>query len=222
MKLLKLLTVCLVISNLASAQVELNNTIDSLSYSLGADIGDKLKKSGVKEINGEILSKAVQVAIEGGDLQISTEEGMRLIQNYFMALQNKASNENKKKGEDFLAANKSKKGVIVTESGLQYLVLKEGVGAKPVATDKVKVHYHGTLIDGKVFDSSVDRGEPIEFNVNGVIKGWQEALQLMPVGSKWRVFIPGDLAYGSRGAGGSIGPNETLIFEIELLDIVAQ
>lgn len=222
MKLLKLITACLIITQMASAQIELKNTIDSLSYSLGADIGDKLKKSGVKEINEVVLGQAVKDAIKGGNLQISTEEGMRFIQGYFMALQNKAANENKKKGEDFLAANKSKKGVVATESGLQYLVLNKGEGTIPVASDKVKVHYHGTLIDGTVFDSSVDRGEPIEFNVAGVIKGWQEALQLMPVGSKWRVFIPGDLAYGSRGAGGDIGPHETLIFEIELLDIVTQ
>ncbi len=128
------------------------------------------------------------------------------------------ASENLKKGTEFLAQNKTKPGIIVTESGLQYKILKEGKGAKPGLTDKVKCHYKGTLIDGKQFDSSYDKGEPSTFSVNGVIKGWTEALQLMPVGSKWKLYIPANLAYGTRG-NPSIGPNETLIFEIELLDI---
>jgi FKBP-type peptidyl-prolyl cis-trans isomerase FklB len=132
----------------------------------------------------------------------------------------KAAEGNKKIGAAFLAENKSKPGVQTTSSGLQYIVEKEGTGAKPVATDRVKVHYTGTLIDGKVFDSSVQRGQPAEFGVTEVIKGWTEVLQLMPVGSKWKVFIPSDIAYGDRGAGADIGPGSTLIFDIELLDIV--
>jgi len=127
---------------------------------------------------------------------------------------------NLKKGNDFLAANKAKKGIIVTASGLQYEIIKEGKGAKPALTDKVKCDYKGTLIDGKQFDSSYDRGKPAIFSVTGVIKGWTEALQLMPVGSKWKLYIPANLAYGVHGSGKTIGPNETLIFEIELLDIV--
>jgi FKBP-type peptidyl-prolyl cis-trans isomerase FklB len=128
--------------------------------------------------------------------------------------------EAKSTGDKFLAENGKKKGVTTTASGLQYEVLKAGDGPKPAATDKVNVHYHGTLINGKVFDSSVERGQPITFGVQEVIKGWTEALQLMPVGSKWKIFIPSQLAYGEQGAGGDIGPNEALVFEVELLGIV--
>ncbi len=134
----------------------------------------------------------------------------------------KAAEENKIAGEEFLAANKEKAGVTTLESGLQYEVIKEGTGDKPKLEDRVKCHYHGTLIDGKVFDSSVERDEPTTFSVNGVIKGWTEALQLMPTGSKWKLYVPGDLAYGPRGAGADIGPNATLIFEVELLEIVKE
>ena len=129
---------------------------------------------------------------------------------------------NKKEGEEFLAANKSKEGVVTLPSGLQYKVLKEGTGPKPSATDSVACNYRGTLINGTEFDSSYKRGQPATFAVNGVIKGWTEALQLMPVGSKWQLFIPADLAYGERGAGADIGPNSTLIFEVELLSIQAK
>jgi FKBP-type peptidyl-prolyl cis-trans isomerase FklB len=122
-------------------------------------------------------------------------------------------------GQKFLDENKKKPGVVTLPSGLQYIVIKEGTGAKPVLTDKVTTHYHGTLIDGTVFDSSVERGEPASFPVNGVIKGWTEALQMMPVGSKWKLFVPPALGYGERGAGGVIGPNATLIFEVELISI---
>jgi FKBP-type peptidyl-prolyl cis-trans isomerase FklB len=126
----------------------------------------------------------------------------------------------KKQGQDFLAANKNKPGVVTTPSGLQYLVLKTGTGPKPALTDMVRVHYHGTLIDGRVFDSSVERGQPIELSVNGVIPGWTEALQMMPVGSKWKLFVPSNLAYGDQQAGPMIAPGSTLIFDVELLDIV--
>lgn len=136
------------------------------------------------------------------------------------ALANIEGEENLKRSKDFLAENANKEGITTLESGLQYEVLKEGNGPKPEATDQVKVTYHGTLLDGTVFDSSVERGDTAQFRVNGVIKGWQEALQLMPVGAKWKLYIPSDLAYGERGTGSDIGPNETLTFEVELIDIV--
>ena len=142
-----------------------------------------------------------------------------MINDYFMKLQQEKLEINKKAGEEFLSINKHKAGVVELPSGLQYEVLKNGTGAKPTANDKVKCHYHGTLINGQVFDSSVQRGEPAVFGVSQVIPGWVEALQLMPVGSKWRLFIPSNLAYDERGAGEAIEPNSTLIFDVELLDI---
>jgi FKBP-type peptidyl-prolyl cis-trans isomerase FklB len=142
--------------------------------------------------------------------------------SYVQKQQSEKALGNKKLGLEFLAANAKKPGVITLPGGLQYLILKEGTGPKPRLTDMVRVHYHGTLIDGRVFDSSVDRGQPIELNVNGVIPGWTQALQLMPVGSKWKLFIPSDLAYGDRQAGQLIAPGSTLVFDVELLDIVNQ
>jgi FKBP-type peptidyl-prolyl cis-trans isomerase FklB len=174
-----------------------------------------------------VMAQAVSDALKGRPLAISEGQMQTLMMNYMqkqqmsrMAEQSKAAEGNKKIGAAFLAENKSKPGVQTTASGLQYVVEKEGTGAKPAATDRVKVHYTGTLLDGKVFDSSVQRGQPAEFGVTEVIKGWTEVLQLMPVGSKWKVFIPSDIAYGDRGAGSDIGPGATLIFDIELLDIV--
>ena len=137
-----------------------------------------------------------------------------------MELQEEKLKLNKQAGEEFLHINKGKEGVVTLTSGLQYQILKSGDGPKPSATDQVRCHYHGTLIDGTVFDSSVQRGEPAVFGVNQVIKGWVEALQLMPLGSKWRLFIPSDLAYGAAGAGQSIEPNSALIFDVELLNII--
>ncbi|WP_044546782.1 FKBP-type peptidyl-prolyl cis-trans isomerase, partial [Parabacteroides distasonis] len=150
---------------------------------------------------------------------LSYDEAKQVINDYFMKLQQEKLEINKKAGEEFLSINKHKAGVVELPSGLQYEVLKNGTGAKPTANDKVKCHYHGTLINGQVFDSSVQRGEPAVFGVSQVIPGWVEALQLMPVGSKWRLFIPSNLAYGERGAGEAIEPNSTLIFDVELLDI---
>ncbi|HPR61631.1 MAG TPA: FKBP-type peptidyl-prolyl cis-trans isomerase, partial [Prolixibacteraceae bacterium] len=152
--------------------------------------------------------------------QISPQEANQVIETYFKDRQANEGAKNASEGETFLAKNKLEDGVVELASGLQYKILAEGTGSKPSATDKVKCHYHGTLIDGTVFDSSVQRGTPAEFPVNGVIKGWVEALQMMPVGSKWRLFIPSHLAYGDQGAGGSIGPKATLIFDVELIDIV--
>ena len=152
--------------------------------------------------------------------EISYDEAKQVINDYFMNLQKERLELNKKAGEEFLNINKGKAGVVTLPSGLQYQVLKQGEGAKPTASDKVKCHYHGTLINGTVFDSSVQRGEPAVFGVSQVIPGWVEALQLMPVGSKYIVWVPSELAYGERGAGQDIKPNSTLKFEIELLDIV--
>jgi FKBP-type peptidyl-prolyl cis-trans isomerase FklB len=197
----------------------LKTEIDSVSYSLGVNIGNNLKGQGFGDINIAAMMKAMEDVMGEKKLSIGEEEANGIIQNYFASMMEKKANEGRKAGETFLAENAKKAGVTTTASGLQYEVLKMGEGPKPVATDKVTVHYHGTLTDGKVFDSSVDRGEPASFPLNGVITGWTEALQLMPVGSKFRIYLPSDLAYGERGAGQLIGPHATLIFEVELLSI---
>lgn len=193
--------------------------IDTVSYSLGVNIGTNLKSQGFGDVNLSTMLKAMEDVMGSKTLAINEEDANMHIQNYFSTLMEKKSGEEKKKGEDFLAENGKKAGVTTTASGLQYEVITMGDGAKPAATDKVTVHYHGTLIDGTVFDSSVERGQPATFPLNGVIAGWTEALQLMPVGSKFRIFLPSNLAYGERGAGQMIGPNSTLIFEVELLSI---
>ena len=176
------------------------------------------------------LTEGIKSGMEGSKPKFSEQELMTAMQAFENMMQAKAQEEQKARmanagkvkedGLKFLAENGKKKGVTTTKSGLQYEVLKEGDGPKPVATDRVNVHYHGTLISGKVFDSSVERGQPITFGVQEVIKGWTEALQLMPVGSKWRIYLPSDIAYGDQGAGEDIGPGETLIFDVELLGIV--
>jgi FKBP-type peptidyl-prolyl cis-trans isomerase len=188
-----------------------------------------MKSQGIK-IDLVELAAGIKDAIEGGKPKFSQEELGAAMQAFETEMQAKAqamqAEEAKKfeaakaEGEKFLAENKKREGVTTTASGLQYEVITKADGAKPAATDQVKVHYHGTLVDGKVFDSSRDRGEPVTFPVQGVIKGWVEALQLMPVGSKWKLFIPSDLAYGKQGAGADIGPDSALIFEVELLEIV--
>ncbi|MEZ4884606.1 MAG: FKBP-type peptidyl-prolyl cis-trans isomerase [Chitinophagales bacterium] len=199
-----------------------NISDEKIAYAFGIDYGKNLQKSGLTDFNTAAFENAVKTSMAGDKtkLMIAAEDATALIQKEFSALQAKKGAENKVKGEEFLTANKAREGVTTTDSGLQYEIITEGTGPIPTAEDNVKVHYHGTLIDGKVFDSSVDRGEPASFPVGGVIRGWVEALQLMPVGSKWKLFIPADLAYGERGAGGDIGPNEALVFEVELLEIV--
>ena len=152
--------------------------------------------------------------------EIMPDEANNILQTYFEKIQNEKGKEAKEAGEKFLAENKTREGVVTLESGLQYKILNEGSGAKPTANDTVKCHYEGRLINGQVFDSSIRRGEPAEFPVGGVIAGWVEALQLMSVGSKWQLYIPSELAYGQHGAGAAIGPNETLIFDVELLEII--
>jgi len=204
---------------------ELKTQKDSVSYAIGAQIGQNFKTQSV-EVDPSVLAAAINDVASGKKLLLTEEQSQAIMMAYqtqLMAKQEekrKADGEKQKEaGQKFLAENKSKAGVQTTATGLQYKVIKMGTGPKPLATDKVKCHYKGTLIDGKQFDSSIDRGEPAVFPVTGVIPGWTEVLQLMPVGSKWQVFIPSELGYAERGAGEDIGPNATLIFEIELISI---
>ena len=194
--------------------------MDKVSYALGLSIGNNFQNSGIKDLQVEDFIKGLTDVMEEKQPAITYDEAKEVINEYFIKLQKENMEINKKAGEEFLHINKGRAGVVELPSGLQYQVLKQGNGAKPSATDKVKCHYHGTLINGTVFDSSVQRGQPAVFGVNQVIPGWVEALQLMPVGSKWRLFIPSNLAYGEHGAGEMIEPNSTLIFDVELLDIV--
>lgn len=194
--------------------------MDKISYALGLSIANNFKSAGINKLDIDSFKKAVEDVLAGNKTTVSYDEAKQLLNGYFTQLQEEKFDINQKAGEEFLAANKNKEGVVTLPSGLQYLILKKGEGAIPKATDQVKCHYHGTLIDGTVFDSSVERGTPATFGVNQVIQGWVEALQLMPVSSKWRLFIPSNLAYGTRGAGEMIEPNSSLIFDVEVLDIV--
>ena len=193
--------------------------MEKVSYALGLSLGNNLLSSGIKSLNIEKLAKGIQDVLEQKSPEISYEEAQNVINEFFMQLQEKSSEKTISEGRAFLEANGKRTEVSTLKSGLQYEILKEGNGSQPKASDKVKVHYHGTLIDGTVFDSSVRRGEPATFGVTQVIAGWVEALQLMPVGSKWKLYIPSNLAYGAQGAGQHIGPHTTLIFEVELIDI---
>lgn len=194
--------------------------MDKISYALGLSIGNNFLTSGIKDLKVEDFIKGVNDVFSEKTPEISYDEAKQIINDYFVKLQSEQVKLNKEAGEEFLRINKEKAGVITLPSGLQYEILKKGSGSKPKAADKVKCHYHGTLVNGTVFDSSVQRGEPAVFGVSQVIPGWVEALQLMETGSKWRLFIPSGLAYGEHGAGDVIGPNSTLIFDVELLDIV--
>jgi len=197
----------------------LQSKLDTISYAIGLEFGGMLKTQGLDSINTEVLAKALKEAINDGKPLITKEQGNMSVTEYLQQIKAEKMQKNKIAGEQFLAENKTKPGVVALPSGLQYQIITEGTGPKPTINDKVKTHYHGTLIDGTVFDSSVERGQPISFPVSGVIKGWTEALQLMPVGSKWKLFIPSDLAYGERQAGPKIGPNSALVFEVELIAI---
>lgn len=215
---LLLLLSTIVFTNNSKAQT-LEEIIDKVSYAIGLDIAKSLTESGLDNLKVEKISAAMSDYFEGKPTEMDVSETKKVINDFF-ALKSKMESEAKiEVGKKFLEENKLKEGVITLPSGLQYIVMKEGEGDKPSLTSKVTTHYHGTLIDGTVFDSSVERNKPATFPVNGVIKGWTEALQLMNVGSKWKLFLPYDLAYGERGAGSSIGPYETLIFEVELLGI---
>jgi FKBP-type peptidyl-prolyl cis-trans isomerase FklB len=183
-------------------------------------LGNNLLGSGVTALDYAQLAKGIQDVMEQKEPEISYQEAQTIIGDFFQNLQAKMSEKTLGEGKAFLEANANRAEVVTLTSGLQYEVITKGEGATPSASDSVKVHYHGTLIDGTVFDSSVSRGEPATFGVTQVISGWVEALQLMPVGSKWKLFIPSELAYGAQGAGQAIAPHSTLIFEVELLDIV--
>ena len=193
--------------------------MDKLSYALGMSMASNLMNSGLQQLDVQSFVKAFTETMNNTTPSMSPREANQVIQDYFSKQQDEMLSRNLDAGRAFLEENGKKEQVISLPSGLQYEVLVEGNGAKPKATDKVKCHYHGTLLNGTVFDSSVERGQPAVFGVNQVIKGWVEALQLMSEGSKWRLFIPSDLAYAERGAGGLIGPNATLIFDVELMEI---
>lgn len=194
--------------------------MDKLSYAIGLNIANNLKVSGFANISVDDFAEAVKAVYAGESAKMTDAEAKSVIQDYFEKAEKEKLAKNLEEGEKFLAENGKREGVVTLPSGLQYEVITEGTGKKPSATDTVSCHYHGTLIDGTVFDSSVRRNQPAEFPVNGVIKGWVEALQLMSEGAKWKLFIPANLAYGERGAGQSIEPNSTLIFEVELLKVL--
>lgn len=233
-KIIYLLAIALVVATSAcqpggsAKKVKLETPVDSASYAIGILVGSNNKQQlanapGGSDMNLEVMASAFRVASleeEDNEPVMTEEEANEIIRVFFENAGKKAGQANLEEGNAFLEKNKAREGVTTTESGLQYEIITEGTGPKPTAEDQVRVHYHGTLIDGTVFDSSVDRGEPAVFGVGQVIPGWTEALQLMPVGSKWKVFIPSSIGYGERGAGAKIGPNATLIFEVELLEIV--
>jgi FKBP-type peptidyl-prolyl cis-trans isomerase FklB len=206
-------------SNTSEVSVTLETKLDSVCYGLGIDIADNLKRQGFGNLNVEAMAKGFQDILNDSELAISKEEVGPLLNEYMEQMQVEKAKEATKEGSAYLAKNGERKEVTVLPSGLQYEVLTSGSGATPGLNDKVTTHYTGTLLDGTVFDSSVERGQPASFPVSGVIKGWTEALQLMKEGDKWKLYIPYDLAYGERGAGAQIGPYATLIFEIELISV---
>lgn len=201
--------------------------MDKLSYALGMSMGHNFKGTGIKTLNSADFAAGVASVYDGVKPEMTFDEAKRIVNEYFAKLEAEMQAEaakqgevNRKNGEAFLTENAKRDGIKVTESGLQYEVLESGKGDSPKASDNVEVHYTGKLIDGTVFDSSVERGVPASFGVAQVIPGWVEALQLMHEGDKWRLYIPSDLAYGPNGAGGVIGPNMTLIFDVELLRVI--
>jgi FKBP-type peptidyl-prolyl cis-trans isomerase FklB len=193
--------------------------MDKISYALGLSMGQNLAGSGVESLNYQDLAQGIEDVLNKQQPKISYQEAQQVLNTFFQELEAKVAGAAKADGEKFLAENAKREGVKVTASGLQYEILEPSLGQKPKATDTVRVHYEGTLIDGTVFDSSYRRGESITFPLNGVIKGWTEGLQLMSIGSKYKFFIPYQLAYGERGAGASIPPYAALIFTVELLGI---
>ncbi len=196
--------------------------MDKFSYAIGLGIGQNLLSMGAKGIVVEDFAQAIKDVLEGNRTAISHTEARDIVNKYFAELEEKVNADNIEKGQQFLEENKKRAGVVTLPSGLQYEVINEGtVGRYAKATDRVECHYEGTLIDGTLFDSSIKRGQPAVFGVSQVIPGWVEALQLMPEGAKWKLYIPGDLAYGAQGAGEMIPPHSTLIFEVELLKILS-
>jgi FKBP-type peptidyl-prolyl cis-trans isomerase FklB len=204
-----------------AAELKLDNDAKKLSYTLGFQIAQNLARQGM-QLDAEAASRAVHDVFSGTKPMLSTEEMQAVVKRVQEAAVEKRkaiAEANQKAGDAFLAENKKKDGVKTLKSGLQYKVVRAGTGKSPAATDEVEVHYEGRLINGKVFDSSIQRGKSISFGVNKVIKGWTEALQLMKEGARWQIYIPSKLAYGENGAGNAIGPNETLIFDVELIKV---
>lgn len=194
--------------------------MDKLSYALGLVIGHNLNGMGVQNINNADFAQAVADVLAGNPTALTDAEAQKIVTDFLQKQEEEKGKEAREAGEAFLADNATKEGVVVLPSGLQYLVLEEGNGKKPAATDQVKCHYEGRLIDGTVFDSSYRRGEPATFPLNGVIAGWTEGLQLMGEGAKYRLFIPYNMAYGTRGAGASIPPYAALVFDVELIEVL--
>ena len=194
--------------------------MDKLSYAIGLNIANNLKSSGFANLSVEDFAEAVKTVYNGESAKMTDTEARTVIQDYFEKAEKEKLTKNLEEGNKFLAENGKREGVVTLPSGLQYEIITEGTGKKPSATDTVSCHYHGTLIDGTVFDSSVMRNQPAEFPVNGVIKGWVEALQLMKEGSKWRLYIPYDMAYGEHGAGEMIPPYSALVFDVELIKVL--
>lgn len=202
-----------------AAEPLLKNAVDSFSYALGVSMAGFYRAQGIDSIDADLVIRALNDVSDSAQMMDEAACNNAII-SYMQAVKGRKAAANKAEGTAFLDSNKTQAGVVTLPSGLQYRVIREGSGQKPGPNDKVKVHYEGSLIGGKIFDSSIQRGEPIELNVSGVISGWTEALQLMPVGSKWKLYIPSDLGYGDSGAGADIKPGSTLIFDVELLDIV--
>lgn len=198
----------------------LQDDLGRVSYSIGLNVGLSLAQKGFEGLDAKAIAEGLADALRGEGFKMEPREAHELLQSYMHEMEARRFEKNIKEADAFFAVNAKKEGVVTLESGLQYQVLVEGKGACPKATDTVTTHYHGTLINGTVFDSSVQRGQPASFPVNGVIKGWVEALQLMPIGSKWRLFVPSELAYGAHPhPGGPIEPHMALIFEVELISI---
>lgn len=197
----------------------LTNYMDSLSYSVGVLVAQNLQQQGIDKVDPESLADAINDVMEGNDLKISQQDAAMNFQNHMAKKQEAAAADNVEAGKKFLEENAKREEVTTTASGLQYEVLEAGDGKSPEATDQVTVHYEGRLLSGKVFDSSIERGQPATFGLNQVIKGWTEGVQLMKEGSKYRFYIPSELAYGARGAGADIGPNATLIFDVQLIEV---
>ncbi len=213
------------VSSVTFAATELKTEQDKLSYAIGSDLGRNFKQQDIP-VDPSVFVQGMTDSMQGKSGQMTEQEMKQTLQDFQkkmmmkrVALMKKQSEVNKQVGQAFLKKNKSKDGVVTTDSGLQYKVLEKGTGSSPSATDMVEVEYTGKLISGKVFDSTDKTGKPVKFNVGGVIKGWTEALQLMKPGGKWEVYVPSELAYGSRNSGGPIGPNQTLIFQIKLLSV---